>query len=1159
MGSMNRVMNFAFRLITAAILGLLTQTQSSPAAQLTACHLGENKGSVLSMVTAAAHPPHSPMKTGEPIEVEWSFIPTNIDHCHDPLYLVFSTSSRVRFEGDKFLALPPGPPAPFSVDYARNSTRVLVPLYLGKKYYSGKFFVKVYQAGAFSLDWALVEVPALVSNPEKIQDIAVGQSRDFHGKNLTEGLQIISGNPKIVIRDQFTADKPQKTVLSNSGEFELQVFDRFYRVLDARTSELVLERSGFDPNFSPSSRFIAAFGKGPGFEVIDLYSGSVIATQSDLDKNHGFTGSVHLAAWAYGDAVLALSFWGYGGIEVQQSLTDNSGRHFSDTSCHACQGFATDLALDIRSGTLIAHGQELVWRSIVDSSIGTDAIQKLAFKRIPDQGDDDVSSGAYDKRNKLIEETSDSQLNELMHLGFSSSAELSEGAKDDELSWHLGDKLQLSHHCLWEKDKPGGECQASTADKADAAKEISLRQALRVNHKTISQPVEPYDRLSDARTQRIRSQTTRGISRPELMNTLWDTLHYSLGLDVVDPHETRPAEIKSRIAEKITRSIRSAHEHFRDDVDADNDNVQGSDHEASVTSREWIEEAWNWQSNGHANWLIHSYYSNGASSRYWLYLLRDTGSGDKFVDLSSRLKFKVGSRPSGLDNEGHLEITDERATTYGLGAWPATVDKLKLSFDRYLIASGVWLASELRWALVYDLSTDKIVFFNRDMPSATSVMDYQVTRDGTILVQANVNGELYIYRMDSGAQVLRGFYVDNELVVYDSNGYYVATPEGAQFVFLKFPGQDGYNSLPQFRVILNRPQIIAARLGGKGNSENPDLIAPPEVFIHGDAAQLADHEVSIEASAQAPLSKLRIYYDGQLTEQVIVSAHHQALRLALPKNLHTYWLTVVAVDSNGYESAAKSIALHPGPDAGDRTLFAIAVGTDEYADPKIPRLAYATSDARRFLSAVQGVRGSYYTKVVAMTLYNSSDLRAKLLAVIRNVAAQATSRDTLILYIAGHGLRDTSTGQFFLVSRETRLADLANTAVPWKDIATALRALKGRVVVFLDACQSGSAVDAATNDDAVANLSANGAPFTVLAASKGRQNSIENSTYGGGIFTAALVQALGNRSKVDSNHDGVIEAAELYASTKEMVVKMSKGKQTPWLARNDMVGEVPLF
>ena len=77
-----------------------------------------------------------------------------------------------------------------------------------------------------------------------------------------------------MVRDQFATETPKRVIHSNSGEFSLQVFESFYRVLDAKTGELLQERTGWDPNFSPTSRFLGAYSAGAGFEIIDLYSGT---------------------------------------------------------------------------------------------------------------------------------------------------------------------------------------------------------------------------------------------------------------------------------------------------------------------------------------------------------------------------------------------------------------------------------------------------------------------------------------------------------------------------------------------------------------------------------------------------------------------------------------------------------------------------------------------------------------------------------------------------------------------------------------------------------------------------------------------------------------------------------------------------------------------
>jgi uncharacterized caspase-like protein len=130
-----------------------------------------------------------------------------------------------------------------------------------------------------------------------------------------------------------------------------------------------------------------------------------------------------------------------------------------------------------------------------------------------------------------------------------------------------------------------------------------------------------------------------------------------------------------------------------------------------------------------------------------------------------------------------------------------------------------------------------------------------------------------------------------------------------------------------------------------------------------------------------------------------------------------------------------------------------------------------------------------------------------------------------------------------------------------EEVARSLAGVKGRVIVFIDACHSGSASEEATNDQAVSRLLSGNAAIAIVAAAKGRQNSFEGKEWGsgGGAFTAALESAVSNRLATDGNSNGVIELSELYKVLKAQVVEGTYGNQTPWISRNQMVGEIPLF
>jgi uncharacterized caspase-like protein len=185
-------------------------------------------------------------------------------------------------------------------------------------------------------------------------------------------------------------------------------------------------------------------------------------------------------------------------------------------------------------------------------------------------------------------------------------------------------------------------------------------------------------------------------------------------------------------------------------------------------------------------------------------------------------------------------------------------------------------------------------------------------------------------------------------------------------------------------------------------------------------------------------------------------------------------------------------------------------------------------------------------------------------AALEQAVQQASPEDTLAFFYAGHGVKDKD-GRLYITTTTSDLGRLEETALSWTRIAGVLDKARARVVVFLDACHSGQAgaPAAAPNDQAIARLfEQTRRPMIVFAASKGRQLSFEaaDSKLGGGYFTQALSDIIaGNRAAYDLDGNGAIEVSELYRGLKAYVIDNSNGDQTPWLARQDVVGDFALF
>ena len=200
-------------------------------------------------------------------------------------------------------------------------------------------------------------------------------------------------------------------------------------------------------------------------------------------------------------------------------------------------------------------------------------------------------------------------------------------------------------------------------------------------------------------------------------------------------------------------------------------------HETKKIDAQRVRQFAAWAIGGEQYRLIHEDYQSGNASTantQYLHMLSWTPPGQVgVVDLSTRLLA-----------EGRIQNQDD-ALPHLL---PSDLDIVTIVAGRYLLASGHWLHDSDRWALAYDLRADKILFFNGALPNGTTTKSLSMTADGQVFIAANSSGQLYFYNMATGRQILTGYYVDDELAIYDVNAYYMSTLEGSQFVFLKISG-----------------------------------------------------------------------------------------------------------------------------------------------------------------------------------------------------------------------------------------------------------------------------------------------------------------------------------------------------------------------------------
>jgi uncharacterized caspase-like protein/uncharacterized protein YecT (DUF1311 family) len=418
-----------------------------------------------------------------------------------------------------------------------------------------------------------------------------------------------------------------------------------------------------------------------------------------------------------------------------------------------------------------------------------------------------------------------------------------------------------------------------------------------------------------------------------------------------------------------------------------------------------------------------------------------------------------------------------------------------------------------------------------------------------LVLLVNRTGDFDLFECPTGRHVISGALLDDELLVYTDQGWFDGSAEAASFVQVRLAGVPGRYPLAQFENALRRPGVLKDAVEGK--TEPPIAISDPP------SARLGPAGKTVIAGDNKDLKALRFYADGVMVEETAIGGRQGSVPIPSDKLADARQAAVVAVNSADVQSAPLSLpSLHPIASPKGR-LLGLAVGLNRYSDWSIPELQFAEHDASAIADALSRYdRANVEASVVSLT--GAAATTAAILAGIRAKVAEATSDDTLVFSFAGHGIAEN--GNLFLLTFDTNYGDLGKTALNWSDLEAAFAQSRARIVVFLDACRSGTAAlgSGGQHEAAIDRLrNWTGPPMLIFAASKGSQAAAETPTAGGGLFTSALVEALRVRAEAGPSAP-LLTLNELYAAAKRKVIAENPS-QIPWFGRRGLFGNFILF
>ncbi|HOW54179.1 MAG TPA: caspase family protein, partial [Syntrophorhabdaceae bacterium] len=142
----------------------------------------------------------------------------------------------------------------------------------------------------------------------------------------------------------------------------------------------------------------------------------------------------------------------------------------------------------------------------------------------------------------------------------------------------------------------------------------------------------------------------------------------------------------------------------------------------------------------------------------------------------------------------------------------------------------------------------------------------------------------------------------------------------------------------------------------------------------------------------------------------------------------------------------------------------------------------------------------------------------------------------------------------------TDLDKLKRTGLAFSDIKNTVVSLAGKTILFVDTCHSGNVMGSrrgiADINALVNELSSAENGAVVFSSSSGRQFAMEDSSWGNGAFTKALVEGISGKADFLGKGRITINMLDLYLS--ERVKELTQGKQTPTTAKPTTVPDFPI-
>lgn len=358
---------------------------------------------------------------------------------------------------------------------------------------------------------------------------------------------------------------------------------------------------------------------------------------------------------------------------------------------------------------------------------------------------------------------------------------------------------------------------------------------------------------------------------------------------------------------------------------------------------------------------------------------------------------------------------------------------------------------------------------------------------------------------------------------------------------------------------------------GQTPSQDKQQLTPKVTIISPEGSNITTSEGHIRIQAKAlspdnePITDIWVEVDGKRQDTnrgigvvqkdtKVISGAQAEIGITVYLDKKDNGITVAASNKHGKSVTDTVQVVRTGIETVDDSgniskpdLYVLSIGVSECAYPdKAFALDFAHKDAAGIADALETQDGKLYQKVYKRTLVNKDANRSGILGGLRWILQGSTQKDTAIIFLAGHGLKDDLNNYYFL-PYDGDPDKLWETGVKWHEFKDVITSLPSKVILLVDTCHGGSVTGktrgVADITDALRQLASTESGVVVMAACTGKESGVEHTDWGHGAFTMALLD--GMKGGADQDADNIITVKELDLYTTRRVKELTGGKQHP--------------